>query len=145
MKSLEISRFWRFALIGFFALLVTAPTQAQDEPARKPVLILDTDLAEGKEPEPELREPSPARARQNVNIGNTYFKRRNYVAAISRYIEAISWQQDSIPAHEALARAYEKTGDLAKAILTLQTVIEKNPDSPKNKEFQLKIDALKQK
>jgi len=146
---LEIVYFRRlliFCITGF--LLFSAATSAQDvpSPARKPVLILNTDIAEGKEPEPEpAKEPDPVRSRENLNIGNTYFKRRNYSAAISRYIEAISWQENSIVAHEALARAYEKSGDFTMAIQTLETVIEKNPDSSKNNGFRSKIAGLRKK
>jgi tetratricopeptide (TPR) repeat protein len=130
------------------ALLLSAavPARGVTQPAKKPVLIIDTDIAEGREPEPEpAKEPDPARSKENLNIGNTYFKRQNYTAAISRYIEAIAWQENSIPAHEALARAYEKNGDFVKAIQTLEAVIEKNPDSPKNKGFRSKIAGLRKK
>ncbi|MCL2877749.1 MAG: tetratricopeptide repeat protein [Acidobacteria bacterium] len=149
VKLLEAICFRRFAIIciaGF--LLFSATGEAQDAPraARKPVLIRDTDIAEDREPEPEpVREPDPAQSKKNLGIGDTYFKRRNYVAAISRYIEAIAWLENSIPAHEALARAYEKNGEYTKAIQTLENVIEKNPDSPKNKEFQAKIVNLRKK
>ena len=135
-----------FRITGF--LLFSAAVLAQDvpQPARKPVLIRNTDIAEGKEPEPEpAKEPDPVRSRENLNIGNVYFKRRNYSAAISRYSEAIEWQEKSIPAHEALARAYEKNGDYSKAIQTLEAVIEKNPDSPKNRGFRSKIAILRKK
>jgi tetratricopeptide (TPR) repeat protein len=74
-----------------------------------------------------------------------YYKRRNYSAAISRYIEAIAWQENSITAHEALARAYERNGDIAEAIQTLEAVIEKNPESSKNRGFQRNIDNLRKK
>ena len=136
-----------FCLLVWFSLF-SAAIQAQDatRTGRKPVLIRDTDIAEGKEPEPEPpKDPDPARSKENLDIGNTYYKRRNYTAAISRYIEAISWQESSIPAHEALARAYEKSGDFTKAIETLEAVIGKNPDSPKNRGFTTKIANLRKK
>jgi tetratricopeptide (TPR) repeat protein len=146
LETIYFRRLFVVFITGF--LLFSAEIPAQDgQPARKkPMLIRDTDIAEGKEPEPEPpREPDPARSKENLEIGNTYLKRRNYAAAISRYIEAISWQENSIPAHEALARAYERNGDFIKAIQLLETVIEKNPDSPKNKGFQTKINNLKKK
>ena len=146
MKSLEVIRFRRFTLAVFVLFFVTAPAQDRPQPSRQPVLIRDTDLADEKESEPVLiLEPDPVQSKQNLNVGNTYFKRRNYAAAISRYIEAIAWQPDSIPAHEALARTYEKTGDFTKAIQTLQALIEKNPDYLKNREFQSKIVELEKK
>ena len=140
--------FRRFSITGIVVLLMFSAAAAQDvtQPARKPALIRDTDIAEGRKPEPEqAKDPDPARSRENLTIGNTYYKRRNYSAAISRYIEAIEWQENSIPAHEALARAYEKSGNFAEAIKTLEDVIEKNPDSPKNKGFQSKIAGLRKK
>lgn len=146
MKYLEVLRFLSFALAVFALFFVTAPAQDMPQSSRKPALIRDTDLADEIETEPELiLEPDPAQSKKNLNVGNTYFKRRNYAAAISRYIEAIAWQPDSIPAHEALVRAYEKTGNLTKAIQTLQSVIEKNPDHPKNKKFQSRIVELEKK
>ena len=149
VKFMESTTFRRIVIIciaGF--LLFSMAISAQDIPqlARKPVLIRDTDIAEGKESEPEPpKEPDPARSKENLDIGNTYYKRRNYSAAISRYIEAIAWQENAIPAYEALARAYEKHGEFTKAIQTLEAVIEKNPNSPKNKEFQAKIARIKKK
>ena len=137
-------------IAGIAAVLLPVSTlvQAQDisQAARKPVLIRDTDIADGKEPGPAPpKEPNPAKSKENLNIGNQYFKKRNYSAAISRYIEAIAWLENSIPAHESLARAYEKNGDFAKAIKTLEAVIEKNPDSEKNRGFQAKISSLEEK
>jgi len=149
MRSLKTGRIRR-RQIGCIAgfLLFSALVSAQDIPrtARKPVLIRDTAIAEGKEPEPEQpKEPNLALSKKNLDVGNTYFRRQNYSAAISRYLEAIEWQENSIPAHEALARAYEKSGELAKAIQTLEAVIEKNPDSSKNKDIHSKITNLRKK
>ena len=146
MESTILRRIVIICITGFLLFSITISAQDIPQLARKPVLIRDTDIAEGKEPEPDApKEPDPARSKENLDIGNTYFKRRNYPAAISRYIEAIAWQEDAISAHEALARAYEKHGEFTKAIQTLETVIEKNPNSPRNKEYQAKIDRLKKK
>ena len=140
---------YRFTIIYITGILLfSAVVAAQDIPqlARKPVLIRDTDITEWEEPKPEPpKEPDPRLSKENLSIGNTYFKRGNYAAAISRYIEAIAWQENSIPAHEALARAYERNGEFTKAIQTLEAVIEKNPDSTKNRGFQGKIADLKKK
>ena len=145
-KFVYSRRFSIICIIGALLFSLAAPAQLAPQSAKKPVLIRDTDIAEDRKPEPEPpKDPDPARSRENLNIGNTYLKRRNYPAAISRYIEAIEWQTDSIPAHEALARAYEKSGDFAGAIRILEDVIEKNPDSSKNKGFRSKIAGLGKK
>ena len=132
-------------IVTFFLLFsVLVHAQEISQAAKKPVLVRDTDIADGKELE-SPKEPDPVKSKENLSIGNLYLKRRNYSAAISRYIEAISWLESSIPAHEALARAYEKNGDITKAIKTLEAVIEKNPDSTKNKGFKAKIVSLRKK
>jgi tetratricopeptide (TPR) repeat protein len=145
-KDVCLRRFAIICLAGFSLFLTTSQAQEISRTARKSVLIRETDAAEGGKPEREPdKEQNPARSKENLDVGNIYFKRRNYSGAISRYLEAITWQENSIPAHEALARAYEKNGEFSKALKTLETVMEKNPDSPKNKVFQEKIAGLKKK
>jgi tetratricopeptide (TPR) repeat protein len=121
---------------------------AQNQTPRKPpALIRDTDAAEGKaDAEPTAKkEPNPILAEQNINIGNFYFKKRNYDAAIQRYLEAIEYQPDSVRAYEALTRAYEKKGDNEKAINAYKEFIEHNPDSPKSPEFRVRLAKLEKK
>jgi hypothetical protein len=52
---------------------------------------------------------------------------------------------DLIPAYEGLARAYEKNGDILKAINAYKGFLEKNPDSPKASDFRTKIAKLERK
>ncbi len=134
----------RFPGIVLLLLSLMLPALAQSQNSKRPALIRDTDTAEGKEASEEAKpkEPNPMLAEQNVKIGNFYFKKRNYDAAIQRYLEAIEYQPNSVPAHEALARAYEKNGDITKAISTYKSYIEKNPDSPVCAEFRVKLAKL---
>jgi tetratricopeptide (TPR) repeat protein len=94
--------------------------------ARKPVLIRDTDKAEGKEEPDDVKpkEHSPLLAEKSFNVGNFYFKRKNYLGAIERYLEALEYQPELKKAYEALDRAF------AKAIQEDQDYIKKNPDAP---------------
>jgi tetratricopeptide (TPR) repeat protein len=117
-------------------------------PQKPPALIRDTDTAEGKtetEATATKKEHDPVLAEQNINIGNFYFKKRNYDAAIQRYLDAIEYQPDSVRAYEALTRAYEKKGDTAKAISAYKEFIEHNPDSPKSPEFRIRVAKLEKK
>jgi tetratricopeptide (TPR) repeat protein len=121
---------------------------AQNQTPRKPPeLIRDTDTAEGKADTeaPAKKEYNPLLAEQNVDIGNFYFKKRNYDAAIQRYLEAIEYQPDSVRAYEALTRAYEKKGDTKEAINAYKEFIEHNPDSPKSQEFRIRLAKLEKK
>jgi tetratricopeptide (TPR) repeat protein len=94
--------------------------------SRRPVLIRDTDTAEGKE-EVDIAKPkehSPLLAGQSFNVGNFYFKRGNYRGAIERYLEALEYQPELKKAYQALDRAF------AKAIGEDQDYIRKNPNAP---------------
>ncbi len=124
------------------------PTLAQSQNTRKPpVLINDTDIAEGIEYEEEERpkELNPMLAKENLEIGNFYYKRKNYGAAIQRYLEALEYQPDLVKAFEALARAYEKNDEIEKAINTYKDFLERYPDSPKVSDFHSKLTKLEKK
>jgi len=119
----------------------------QSPPSRRPALIRDTDKAEGKE-EADANQPkefNPLLAAKNLKVGDFYFKKKNYIAAIQRYAEAIEYQPNLTEAYEALGRAYEKNGDPAKAVNTYKDFIQKNPDSPKVAEFRVKLAKLEKK
>ncbi len=128
------------------AVLLTAVIAAPQSQHR-PGLIRDTDAAEGKdEPtvEPE-KAYDPIMAEKIVKIGDFYLKRKNYEAAIQRYLEALQYQPNRVEAFEALGRAYEKQGDTAKAAEVYKDFISKNPDSPKTPEFRAKLAKLEKK
>ncbi|MBN2337513.1 MAG: tetratricopeptide repeat protein [Acidobacteria bacterium] len=124
---------------------VPRPDAAAAQDSGRPQLIRDTAVAEGEEEtaaEEPLPEPDPARAEESVDIGDYYFKRKNYPAAIERYLEALRYQPDSVPAWEALSKAYEKSGQRSLAIDALKTLIEQNPDSPGVPEYRRKMERL---
>ena len=99
----------------------------------KPVLILDTDAAEGKAEAEASKEKelSPTLAAENLKIGDFYLKRKNYPAALERYRDAVEYQPDLLAAYEAMARAYEKVGESTKAVEAYREFIRRNPESPK--------------
>ena len=131
----------------FISAAATPGTAAQAPPSRKPALIRDTDTAEGKEEAvvSKPKEYSRELSAKNLKIGDYYFKRKNYVAAIQRYQDAIEYQPDHMEAYESLARAYEKNGDLAKAAHVYKDFIQKNPDSPKAAEIRIRLAKLEKK
>lgn len=128
-------------------LFLSLPSVVWPRAPQEPRLLRDTDIAEGRDiSEAETaKEPNPKLAVQNVNIGNYYLKQKNYAAAIQRFLEAIEYQVDLIPAYEGLGRAYEKNGDILKAINAYKGFLEKNPDSPNASGFRTKIAKLERK
>ncbi len=144
MKRFAILQLCVISLLMYWML----PALSQSQNSRKPpALIRDTGVAEGKEntDAEKTKEVNPLLAEQNVDIGNFYFKKKNYAAAIQRYLEAIEYQPDSIRAYEALTRAYEKNGEPAKAINAYKAFIKNYPNSPKAPEFRGKIAKLEKK
>jgi tetratricopeptide (TPR) repeat protein len=135
-------------LISFCVLFSCMTCFIYAQSAKRPELIRDTDVAEGKESvrdDAVPKEQNPLLAKENIDIGNFYFKRKNYTAAIQRYLDAIEYQPGSVQAHEALARAYEKSDQIAKAIDTCTDFIRKNPDSAQVPKFREKLNKLEKK
>ncbi len=128
---------------GMTVLLAGQFAFAQSHP-RKPALIRDTDTAEGKETAdvPETKEYNPVLAEKAVRIGDYYFKRKNFDAAIERYLEALQYQPENVSAYEALGKTFEKKGETLKAEDVYRDFIKKNPDSPKIADFKSKLAKL---
>jgi tetratricopeptide (TPR) repeat protein len=64
----------------------------------------------------EMRLWDPHRAEKNVEVGDYYFKQKNYQAAESRYREALMYKPDDAVATYRLAQALEKNGNLRFAL-----------------------------
>jgi tetratricopeptide (TPR) repeat protein len=130
-------------LLSFWMLQDTLKAQSSG----KPTIIRDTGIAEGKESTEEAKpkEPNPLLAEENLNIGNFYYKKKNYPAAIQRYLEALEYKPNFIRAYEALAEAYEKNNEPDKAVDTYKDFLKKYPDSPKCSDFRAKLEKLDKK
>jgi tetratricopeptide (TPR) repeat protein len=139
-KSIRLLQFCSILAL----LYLVFPLCSQSQSQRKPELIRDTESADNSETSkaPKPKEFNPLLASQNVDIGNFYFKKKNYDAAIQRYLLALEYDPKSVQACEALAKAYEKNGNIPKAVSTYKDFLQKNPDSPKIAEFRTKAEKL---
>jgi tetratricopeptide (TPR) repeat protein len=63
----------------------------------------------------EMHTWDPHKADKSVEVGDFYFKRKNYVAAANRYRDALKWQSNDAIAFYKLALASEKLGNLDEA------------------------------
>ena len=122
--------------------LLASPALAS--PQKRPALIRDTDKAEGKDEEEATKEKpfNPMEADRVLKVGDYYFKRKNYDAAIQRYMEALEYQPNRFDAYEALGRAYEKQGAREKALRVYLDFLQKYPEAPRAKEFKEKAAKL---
>jgi tetratricopeptide (TPR) repeat protein len=64
----------------------------------------------------ELHPWDPHKAAKDVEVGDYYFKRKNYKAAIERYKHALIYKQDDAIATYRLAESLDKTGNSADAV-----------------------------
>ncbi len=72
----------------------------------------------------------PHKAEKDVEVGDYYFKRKNYAAAISRYRGALKWKPNDAIATFRLAEALEKTGQLEEARQNYQDYLRILPNGP---------------
>jgi tetratricopeptide (TPR) repeat protein len=138
-------RFLSWVLLALFAL--TGAAYSQTAAQKPPALIRDTGVAEGKVDAETVvkKEYSPMRAAESLKVGDFYLKKKNYVAAIERYRDAIEYQPNLIAAYDALGRAYEKSGANDKALAVYRDVLQKFPESPKAPEFKSRCARLEKK
>jgi tetratricopeptide (TPR) repeat protein len=64
----------------------------------------------------ELHPWDPHKAAKDVEVGDYYFKRKNYKAAIERYKHALIYKQDDAIATYRLAESLDKTGNSTEAV-----------------------------
>ena len=109
-----------------------APGPEERPPAKPPVLIREE---VDKAPEPAPVQKDPARAEKEIQIGDFYFKRDNYPAAIGRYREALLYRPDYPTAYEKLIRALERNNEIESARKFMQEYVEKFPSSKKSGDY----------
>lgn len=82
---------------------------------------------------PESGEPesafhyTPPSARQSVEIGNFYLRRKDYRGALSRYKEAAKDDPYYAPAYLGLGKVYEKMGKNREALAAYHKYLDKLP------------------
>jgi tetratricopeptide (TPR) repeat protein len=68
----------------------------------------------------EMRPWNPHQAMKDVEVGDFYFKRGNYSAAINRYRSALEWKPRDAIATFRLAQALERSGRKKEAVENYQ-------------------------
>ena len=63
----------------------------------------------------EMRPWDPHRAAKSIEVGDYYFKQKNYRAALDRYKEALEYKPNDAAANFHLAQCYEKLNDTDQA------------------------------
>jgi len=88
---------------------------------------------------------NPMKAMKDVEVGDFYYKKENYHAAISRYREALEFKPHDAEATFKLAEALNKTGDTSGAIENYEAYLKILPTGPYAKKAQESLEKLKAK
>ena len=78
----------------------------------------------------EMHPWDPHKAAKDVEVGDFYYKRKNYRAAIDRYKEALVYKPNDADATFRLAECQDKTGDSTDAITNYQSYLKILPHGP---------------
>lgn len=108
--------------------------------AKRPVKIDDDDTGVG-----EMKPWNPHKAMKSVEVGEYYFKQKNYKAAISRYREALEYKPRDAQATYRLGEALERTGDYDEALRRYEEYLDILKDGPFAEDCRKGIARIKQK
>lgn len=89
---------------------------------------------------------SPPSASKSVEIGNFYFRKKDYRGALSRFEEAVHTNPDYAPAYLGLGKVYEKTGRKKDALKAYEKYLDELPsdeDAARAKSAHKAIERLK--
>jgi tetratricopeptide (TPR) repeat protein len=102
------------------------------------------DLEPGNNPSDvqEFHPWNPMKALKDVEVGDYYFKRKNYRAALDRYKEALYWKENDAIASFRLAVCQEKLGDKAEARKYYEQYLKILPEGPFAKDAHSSLDRL---
>lgn len=85
---------------------------------------------------------NPMKAMKDVEVGDFYFKRKNYRAALERYKEALYYKDNDAMASLRLAECQEKLGDKVEAKKYYEQYLKILPEGEFAKEAQAGLDRL---
>ena len=91
----------------------------------------------------ELHPWDPHKAAKDVEVGDYYFKRKNYRAALDRYKEALVYKPNDAIANFRLAECEEKSGLPSDAVTHYEAYLKILPHGPQAADAQKGLDRLK--
>lgn len=116
---------------------------AKNHPASK-AAIADLDVPDKPDTSDvqEFHPWNPLKARKDIEVGDYYFKRKNYKAALERYKEALYYKDNDAIASFRLAVCQEKLGDKADARKYYEQYLKILPEGPFAKDAHASLDRL---
>jgi tetratricopeptide (TPR) repeat protein len=90
----------------------------------------------------ELHPWNPYRALKDDEVGDFYFKRKSYKAALARYQDALIYKDKDAIANFRMAECYEKLNQPDQAIPHYQEYLKILPEGPLSKDAKKALDRL---
>jgi tetratricopeptide (TPR) repeat protein len=91
----------------------------------------------------EFHTYDPHRALKDIEVGDFYFKKKNYGAALDRYREALFYKPNDALANFRMAQAFEKLAELEEAAEHYQEYLRILPHGPLSGEAQKALEKMK--
>src|SRR5581483_8049937 len=88
---------------------------------------------------------NPQKAAKDVEVGDFYFKRKNYRAALARYQDALLWKNNHAEANFRMAQCLEKLDNPDEAAVHYQEYLKILPHGPLSGEARKALEKLKGK
>src|SRR4029077_12238533 len=85
----------------------------------------------------------PHRALKDIEVGDFYFKKKNYGAALDRYREALFYKPNDATANFRMAQALEKLARLDEAAEHYQEYLKVLPTGPQAEEAKKALEKIK--
>ena len=117
------------------------PDDAKDHPQNSN--LLKDEGAVGSTDTTEFRPWDPHKAAKDIEVGDYYFKRKNYIGAESRYREALFYKDDDALATYKLALCLEKQSRRDEALTEYESYLKILPNGPESAEAKKAIERLK--
>ena len=119
------------------------PDDAKNHPLS--TTTLDNPESEEDSDVQEMRPWDPHRAAKNIEVGDFYFKKKNYRAALNRYQEALEYKPGDALANFHIAQCQEKLEDLEGAVSHYQEYLKAMPQGQFAAEARKALQALQGK
>jgi tetratricopeptide (TPR) repeat protein len=78
----------------------------------------------------EMRPWNPHKAMKDIEVGDFYYKRKNYRAALDRYKEALYYKENDAVATFRVAQCEEKLGSVGEAQTNYEAYLRILPEGP---------------
>jgi tetratricopeptide (TPR) repeat protein len=115
----------------------------KDDSKNHPNSVVITDEDETPSDVDEMHPWDPHKAAKDIEVGDYYFKRKNYKGALERYKDALIYKPNDALANFRLAECEEKVGSASDAVQHYEAYLKILPNGPFAADARKSLDRLK--